>query len=103
MKDVESIEVLSPKEQRIIIDRCITERSLTCDYQGIIYSLPQFIQLTYHCKNTKCGRTYNARVFSADIVDKSGFSNQIKCPNCRKQAIISNKGSPMKIPTKPTK
>ncbi|MHA2274208.1 MAG: hypothetical protein ACXAC2_00475 [Candidatus Kariarchaeaceae archaeon] len=100
---MKSITTLSPKEQRIIIDRCMTAKSLTCDYKDELYQLPKFIQLTYHCRNTKCSRTYNARVYSADIIDKSGFASQIKCPNCRKQAIISNKGSPMKIPTKPTK
>lgn len=97
MNEIKTIEVLAPNIQRVIIDRCIKEKSLTIEYENQTYQLPIFIQLTYYCK--PCKRTYNARVFSQDIIDRTGFASSIRCPikSCGKQASLKSKSIPQEI------
>jgi len=91
----QTIEALPVHIQRVMIDRAIKEKTLQIEYEGVMYTLPTYIQLSYYCK--KCERTFNARIFSQDILDPTGFATTIKCSSCHKDAVLQNKSIPIAL------
>ena len=81
--------------QRKLIDWCIQEQSLTINFDGNEYTLPNIIQLTYFCE--ECGSSYPIELYTVDLV-KNRFAQAITCPNCnqyRFKAYIYHKTVPL--------
>lgn len=71
---------LDPNIQKQIIDYCIQERTLTMNFEGVVYTLPNLIALTYYC--SKCAQSYQVRIFSNTILHNDFRGQKKKCPEC---------------------
>ncbi len=81
--------------QRTIIDKCISNRSVSVsirtdvDEEMKTYELPYLLQITYRCSNKNCNEVVSSRFFRTTVVGGS-IAHSRPCSKCREGKMYTS-------------